>query len=289
MIEERGGHRLVAADDRLVQRGEAVRRGVGVRALVEQQRHHVAEAGMRGQRCRADAPRIVVVHVRPGRHQQSCGFHIAHARGKHQRRFAAVRNHFVVAQIPVRRHGHHLAPDVGPGVKVRTVRDQRLYDVRMLLRCCPHQRGLAARAVCVHVRAAGDQLLDNRGIPAARGHHQRRFAGEKGGVGIRACREQLPNHRPAAVLGRVPQRRDAEIGRRVHSGAGMNQQVRAFEVVTIGRPVQRSGAVGLGGVDINLFLDQRADRGAVGIFGGIDERRQSPAGPDQQESQGDRC
>ena len=79
----------------------------------------------------------------------------------------------------VRRHGHHLAPDLRARVHVGAVREQHLDDVRMLLRDGPHQRRLAARAARVDVGALREQLLDDVGVARARGDHQRRLAGEQ--------------------------------------------------------------------------------------------------------------
>ncbi len=110
MREKRGHHLLVAAHDRLVERCKPGSGRVGVGALVEQQLDNPDEARVSSEGCRAHAPGIRVVHVGPRGEQQRCRLEIADARGKHQRGVAPVRNQPVVLGLPVRRHGHHLAP-----------------------------------------------------------------------------------------------------------------------------------------------------------------------------------
>ena len=101
---------------------------------------------------------------------------IAHARRKHQRGLAPVRDRLVVREIAVRRNRHHVGPDIGLQVEIGVVRQQHLHHFGMLLRYGPHQRRLAARAVRIRIRALREQLFDDVGIARARSHHHRRFA-----------------------------------------------------------------------------------------------------------------
>ena len=125
----------------------------------------------------------------------------------------------------------------------------------------------------IQIRAFGEQLFDDIGIPRACRHHQRRFAREQRRVRIGARLQQPPDHGRTSVLAGRPQRRDAEIGGRVHLGAGANQQIGAFEVVVITGPMQRRGAIGIGGVDVRLLLEQRAQSSLVAALGGVHQRR----------------
>ena len=62
---------------------------------------------------------------------------------------------------------------------------------------------------------------------------------------------------------------------------GANQQVGAFDIVAIAGPVQRGRAVRFGGVDVGLFLEQRAHRLAIGGLGRVDERHVSSTPPQE--------
>ena len=130
----------------------------------------------------------------------------------------------------------------------------------MFLRYRPHERRLTARSGRVHVGALRDQLFDQRAITGARGGHQRRFAGDQRRVWIGAGLQQSPDHCLAAVQASIPQWRDAKIGRRIHPGAGPNQQVGALDVVPIARPVKRRGAVRVCCVGVHVFLHESAKR-----------------------------
>ncbi len=71
----------------------------------------------------------------------------------------------------MRGYGHHIGPHVGKKIEIGMVRQQRLYNFRMLLRNSPHQRRLPSRAVRIRIRAFGKQQFDDFGIAGARGHH----------------------------------------------------------------------------------------------------------------------
>ena len=116
-----------------MERGESGSSGVGVRALVEQELDDLCEPRVRGEHHRAHAPGIRVVDIGAGGNQEPRRREIADARGKHQRRVAAVRNQPVVLGLPVRRHRHHLGPHVRAGVDVGAAAEKDLDDIRVLL------------------------------------------------------------------------------------------------------------------------------------------------------------
>ena len=224
----------------------------GSAPLLEQELDQVAEAGVRGQRRGADAPGIGIVHVGAGGHEQ-----LRRRRDRRRARQTSARcrrragSSRLYSGIAVRRHGHHLAPDLRAGVDVGAVREQHLDDVGMLLRrpptSAPSGRARRARSRWRLSRAAVRRRRDCRsGRRPSRGVSPSRSAS----VRIRAGLQQPADHRRAAVQAGGPERRGAEIVRRVHLGAGANQQVGALDIVAVARPVQRGRAVRLGGVDV---------------------------------------
>ena len=64
----------------------------------------------------------------------------------------------------VRRHGHHLTPDIGSGVNVGAMCEQGADHVRMTLGGGPHQGGLATRGLRVDARALAEQRFDYSGV-----------------------------------------------------------------------------------------------------------------------------
>ena len=77
----------------------------------------------------------------------------------------------------------------------------------------------------------------------------------------------------AAVLAGGPERCHPEIVRRVHVGAGVQQQPNSLDVVPVARPVQGGGAVPLGHVDACPLVEQRPDRRRVAVAGRVDKGR----------------
>ena len=59
-----------AAHDGLVERAESSGRSVRIRALAQQERHHLDEAGVRRKHSGADAPGIGIIHISTGLDQQ---------------------------------------------------------------------------------------------------------------------------------------------------------------------------------------------------------------------------
>ena len=159
----------------------------------------------------------------------------------------------------MRRHRHHLAPDLRARVDVGAMREQHLDDVGMLLRDGPHQRRLAACRVHVHVgafvRAAARRP---RRCPTREATISGVSPARSARLGLAPACSSRRDHRGAAVQAGRPQRRGAEIVRGVHVGAGANQQIGALEIVAIAGPVQRRRAVGFGGVDVGTLLSSAA-------------------------------
>ena len=65
----------------------------------------------------------------------------------------------------------------------------------------------------------------------------------------------LPSNR-----GQIHRRRAFAIGGFFTFGSGRNQHIRQRQVVIVGGPLHRRGAIGLRRVDVRLLLDQRLDR-----------------------------
>ncbi len=271
MVEESAHHFFIPAHDRLVKRRKAGRGRVRVGALVEQIFDHFGVTGMSGKTSGTDAPGIRIVHVGAGSHQEFRRGKIAHPRGEQQRGVAPVRDGLVVLGKTVRRHSHHFVPGFRASLHVGAVREQHLHDVGMLLRHRPHQRRLAARRVRIHVRVLVEQLFNDVRIARASGHHHRRLAFQERGVRVRPGCEQPPHHGRASVLAGRPQRRDAKIVRRVHLGAGAKQQVGAFEVILVARPVKGRCAVGFGCVDVRFLLQKSTEGIPVAVPGSVNQ------------------
>ena len=136
-----------------MQRGKACGRLIRVGAFFEQELHQLRETRVSRQGRRADAPGILIVHVCARCYQQFRRREIAGARREHQGRVTSVRDRPVVGKMTMRRYSHHLCPNVGTGVDIRAASEQDLHDIGMLLRRCPHEGRLTARAARVHIRA----------------------------------------------------------------------------------------------------------------------------------------
>ena len=273
VVQERARQlRVLVQDGRVESRVPGVG-GVRIGALVQQERRHVAVPAVRRDDRRAGAVRRLVVHVGARRHEPLGRGEIAHPRGEQQRRVAALRNLGDVLRIPrFGRRLDHLGPDIRPGVDCRAVREQHLDDVRVPLGHRPHQRRLVATAARGRVGPRLQELADDVRRTDTGCGHQRRLAGKEPSVGIRTRVQQPPHHGGAAVLGRRPQRRDAEIVGRVHVGPGADQQIRELDLVPVGGPVQRRRAVTLPGGDVGAAIDQRAHHAPLGVAGRIGER-----------------
>ena len=142
--------------------------------------------------------------------------------------------------------------------------DERLDRRRVALLRRPHQRRRAAQLLFrIHVGAGGDEQLDGVGPAIARRvHHQRLAVRSKlfrAGAGL----QQSIDDRRAAVLRRHRDRRDAFAVRRIGPGTGAQQQIHGLDLVAVDRPVQRRCAVNLRRVDIDVLLQERAQRRRV--------------------------
>ncbi len=153
------------------------------------------------------------------------------------------------------------------------MRQQHLHHFGVLLRYGPHQRRLAARAVRIrHSRPCASSCSTTSGEPERAATISGVSPDSSARFGFAPAVQQPPHHGRASVLAGRPQRRHAQIVGRVYFGARANQQVGAFEVVMIAGPMQRRGAIGFGGVDVRLFLDQRAQRSLVAVLGRLHQR-----------------
>ena len=101
-------------------------------------------------------------------------------------------------------------------MNIRTRLDQQLDDFGVAIRGGPHQGGLSAAFLRVHIRAALEQRLHWAGLAGARRRHQHRFAAAQRGVRIRAVFEEQFDHRRIPVLAGERQRRDTITIRRRH-------------------------------------------------------------------------
>ena len=147
-----------------------------------------------------------------------------------------------------------------PRVKVRAGLDQGTDDVGMPLIGGPHQRRLPAQALFgVHVRAASREQGDSGDVAAPGRGHQGCLAGLERDVWCGARIEEPPHESVAAVEAGQPQRRGAQVVRRIHVGAGTDQQVGGDQVVAVSGPLQCRGPVPLGGVDVGPGLQRRAE------------------------------
>ena len=153
---------------------------------------------------------------------------------------------------------------VGLRVDIGALREQQADDGRMVFQDGPHQRRLSAHAFFrVHGGAAVEQQRDGVHLARSGGGHQRRFSAGIGGVRIRSAAQQRVDRGGIAVDAGEIQRRHAVAGRRIDLGAGANQHLRGFHVVSTHGPMKRRRAVGLGGVDVDLLLEQRANGLAI--------------------------
>ena len=84
----------------------------------------------------------------------------------------------------MRRHRHHIGPDIGFKVEIGMVREQHLDDIGMLLRHRPHERRLAARAMHIRIPALSEQQFDHFRVPRARGHHDGSFPARRAAFGF---------------------------------------------------------------------------------------------------------
>jgi len=75
--------------------------------------------------------------------------------------------------------------------------------------------------------------------------HERRLAAGGSGVGIGSGSKQDPDHGCAPVYAGQPEGLDSKIVGSFYVGSGLDQQDRVVQIVPVGRPVQRRGAVGL--------------------------------------------
>jgi len=129
-----------------------------------------------------------------------------------------------IPQSPTRREHQRREAAFGTVANVRAALDQDFRYGRMFLRHRPHQRALPPLIVLgAHVSFAGDSASPRR-ASRSRTPHQRRFAGGRGCVRIRACRQQLLDHRGIAVRASERKRRCAVIILGVHIGAGASKR-----------------------------------------------------------------
>jgi hypothetical protein len=104
-----------------------------------------------------------------------------------------------------------------------------------------------------------EQLHDVESTRPRRGH-ERCLAQLEGGIRIGARRQEARDHRRGRVHGGQPQGRRPELIGSVDLGARRNQQVRGVEIVAVGGPVKRRGAVALPQVGVRTGVEQRPDR-----------------------------
>ena len=227
---------------------------VRVRAPFEQQVDEVLVAVDRRHEQRSGSVRPGIVHVGSRRQQGPDGADAPLARGKQERRRAAV----------------------GAGGDIGAARDQRLDDRDVTLGGGPHEGRLAVPGFLrVGVGPRVGQYLHRLGLPGPRGQHQWRFAGVDGllrVVRIDAGGQQQGQDPGVAGAGREGQRRDAVVVRRVNVGSRADQRRRSLRVVPVGGPVDGPGAVALRGVDIGIPGEQRPDRRGVAALHGVGER-----------------
>ena len=104
---------------------------------------------------------------------------------------------------------------------------------------------------------------------SARRHHERGFAVQGSPVGISAGCEEFVDHRRAAIFSGQPERGRAVAVREVHVGAGGDQNVRHFEIVAIGGPLDGRCPVGLDSVDIRFLPEEHPQGGGIAFHGSV--------------------
>ena len=109
--------------------------------------------------------RSCLVNIRSSRQQTPCGGHIPLLARKQQRRETALRT----------------------CANIRSALNQRPYDFWMFLGNCPHQSGVPLLGLLrIRIRPVGQQQFHRFHVSRARTHHERRFPGPLGRVGIRS-------------------------------------------------------------------------------------------------------
>ena len=240
--------------------------------------HHREDQGARA-RVRVARPRRAFRGVGPGGGRPDRVVDVRARREQRAHRVGLARAHREQQRRPARGR---------PLVDVRAELDQRMDGGRVVLGGGPVQRGLAAPAFPgAEVGAARQQQPQHVDVAGARRRHQHRLALRQGRVRVGAGgEERLDDRRAPAAGGEDEGRYAVAVG-----GFGVRsrpeQKLRRLDVAPVRRPVQRRRAVGLGGVDVGLALQQGADGVGVRRLRGVDQR-QVPARGGRRRQAGDR-
>ena len=136
-----------------------------------------------------------------------------------------------------------------------------------------HIRAVSPRYLScgVHIGAAGQQGLDPYCAAGAGGGHQRSFAFAEGSVDVGPGFDQSFDHRAIAAVGGFGQRGDFIAVGGFGIGAGGEQRLTASRSSLCAAQIRGGHAVDVGGVHVQLLLEERAQRGAVLILGGLEQ------------------
>ena len=136
----------------------------------------------------------------------------------------------------------------------------------------PHQRGLMLRRLCrVHIGATAEQQANGGDVTASGARHQRRLTGRDRRVGMCSRVQEQRHERSASVRACLHERRHAEIVRRIHIGAGTDQQFRGLQVVPMCGPQERRRAVLGPDIHVGVPVEQRPHLLRVLILRGVDQ------------------
>ncbi len=115
----------------------------------------------------------------------------------------------------------------------------------------------------MQIGAAGQKHTHRINLAGARCRHQHGLAARQRGIRVRAGIEKSGDDGGVTVLAGDRQRRDTVAVRDAHVGTCPKQLADKIDIVVIGRPVERGGAVRLRRVDADLLVEQLANGGPI--------------------------
>ena len=137
----------------------------------------------------------------------------------------------------------------------------------------PHERRLVANAIPpIDIRVVRDETLQHVKVSRTRGNHQYRLAALAPiGVGIDTFRQQCSDHVGMTTLCSQPEGGDPVAILCVDLRPSFNQTGHRYRIAPMGRPMQRSRSIWLGGVDVDALRKQLVDRLLVRLLDRLDK------------------